>query len=78
MSVQFVFAFKDILAEIVKDIGNVVFGYSNVSLNITSKIFDFLRNNLKAEILINIKYKWIDFSIIGYFYNHFRIVNMSL
>ena len=53
-------------------------GYSDVSLNITSKVYDFFRNYLKTEILINIKYKRIYISIISYLYNYFWIVKVCL
>ncbi len=78
MSVQFVFAFKYVLTEIVKDIGNVMLGYSDVSLNITSKVFDFLCNYLKTEIFINDKHKRIDVFIIGDFDNHVGIVKVCM
>ena len=78
MSVQFVFAFKDILAEVVKNIRDIMLGYSDVPLNIASQVLYLFGNCFKTEILINIKYKRIDVSIIGDFDNQLGIVKVCL
>ena len=67
MSVQFVFAFKDILAEVIKDIRNVMLCHSDIPLDIACQILNFLGNNFETEILVDDENKRIDFCIIGNF-----------